>query len=81
MKHILLVGGSTGIGKALAEELLQKGYKVTMASRNRPDIDHSHFNHLSFDVLTSDASDLLIRAERLLWARLASIQTAGRPSS
>ena len=58
MKHILLVGGSTGIGKALAEELLQKGHKVTMASRNRPAIDHSQFNHLTFDVLTSDASEL-----------------------
>ena len=58
MKHILLVGGSTGIGKALAEELLHKGHKVTMASRNLPDLDHSHFNHLTFDVLTSDASEL-----------------------
>jgi len=58
MKHILLLGGSTGIGKALAEELLQKGHKVTMASRNSPDIDHSHFKHLTFDVLTSDASEL-----------------------
>ena len=58
MKHVLLVGGSTGIGKALTEELLHKGHRVTMASRNRPDIDHSHFSHLSFDVLTSDASEL-----------------------
>jgi 3-oxoacyl-[acyl-carrier protein] reductase len=58
MKHILLIGGSTGIGKALAEELLQKGHKVTMASRNSLDIDHSYFKHLTFDVLTSDASEL-----------------------
>lgn len=33
-KHYLIVGGSTGIGKALTENLIAQGYHVTVASRS-----------------------------------------------
>lgn len=33
-KHYLIVGGSTGIGKALTENLTAQGHHVTVASRN-----------------------------------------------
>lgn len=50
MKRILIVGGSSGIGKALLQEKLKNSI-VYNISRNPPDISHSNFNHYSVDIL------------------------------
>lgn len=54
-KNILLIGGSTGIGKSIADKL-KKDHQVFMASRNDPEDDQIH--HLAFDVLKDDTSSL-----------------------
>lgn len=50
MKRILIVGGSSGIGKALLQEKLKNSI-VYNISRNPPDISHSNLNHYSVDIL------------------------------
>lgn len=37
-RHILLTGGSRGIGAALVRDLLAEGYRVSTCSRNRTDL-------------------------------------------
>ena len=51
MKNILLIGGSYGIGQAIAEEL-QFECKVYIASRTNETISDLHIVHLSFDATT-----------------------------
>lgn len=51
MKNILLIGGSYGIGQAIAEEL-QFECKVYIASRTNETISDLHIVHLPFDVTT-----------------------------
>ena len=38
-KHILIIGGNSGIGKELKEILVNEGYKVTSASRSEGGLD------------------------------------------
>lgn len=45
-KNILIIGASSGIGYALAKELLQLGANVYSASRQQPDLS---VNHTMFD--------------------------------
>jgi NAD(P)-dependent dehydrogenase (short-subunit alcohol dehydrogenase family) len=47
-KNVVMIGGSYGIGKALATLLLQQGAEVYILSRSAPEIG----NHLPFDVST-----------------------------
>lgn len=56
-KNILLIGGSTGIGRKLAEKLAEK-HNVFIASRNAADLGESGIKHLKFDVLKDDISEL-----------------------
>jgi 3-oxoacyl-[acyl-carrier protein] reductase len=51
MKNILLIGGSYGIGLALAKEL-QFENKVYIASRTKENIEEMHVTHIPFDALT-----------------------------
>jgi NAD(P)-dependent dehydrogenase (short-subunit alcohol dehydrogenase family) len=51
MKNILLIGGSYGIGQAIAEEL-QFECKVYIASRTNETISDLHIVHIPFDVTT-----------------------------
>lgn len=65
MKHVLMTGGSSGIGKALRETLLQMGYKVTNISRRDGEIlcDLSDTKTLECEVkkwLQSNEVDVLI---------------------
>lgn len=54
-KNILLIGGSTGIGKNLAEKL-KADHNIFIASRNEVNLDG--VTHLKFDVLEDDISEL-----------------------
>lgn len=55
-KNILLIGGSTGIGRELAEKL-DGDHSVIVASRNKEGLPSS-IQHLEFDVLKDDISGL-----------------------
>ena len=56
MKNILLIGGSYGIGLAIAKEL-QFENKVFIASRTNEDIADLHVTHIPFDA-TKDTLDI-----------------------
>ncbi len=51
MKNILLIGGSYGIGFAIAQEL-QAGNNVYVASRTNENLSELNVNYIPFDVLT-----------------------------
>lgn len=55
-KNILLIGGSTGIGKEIAERLSDKA-NVIVASRNEIETDKD-IKHLKFDALEDDIKEL-----------------------
>ncbi len=59
MKNILLIGGSYGIGLAIAKEL-QYENKVFIASRTNENISDMHVTHIPFDATTDtlDTSQL-----------------------
>ena len=56
MKNILLIGGSYGIGAAIATQL-KDTHKVYIASRTQENIPHG-VTHLDFDVLSNDVTSL-----------------------
>ena len=49
-KNILITGCSSGLGLALTNYYLQKGFKVYGISRNKPEIQNQNFIHISFDL-------------------------------
>jgi 3-oxoacyl-[acyl-carrier protein] reductase len=51
MKNILLIGGSYGIGLAIAKEL-QEGNNVFVASRTNEEIAEMNITHIPFDATT-----------------------------
>lgn len=55
MKHIVLIGGSYGIGRSLSTMLLAAGHKVTICSRSADDIP-SGAHHLTYDVSDEEAT-------------------------
>lgn len=57
MKNILLIGGSYGIGLAIAKEL-QSDNKVFVASRTNENISELNVTHIPFDA-TTDSIDVL----------------------
>ena len=58
MKSYLLVGGSKGIGMALAQILLQQGHSVHMVSRSNEQVDLSVVHHIKGDILGIEEVDL-----------------------
>ncbi len=69
MKNVLITGVSTGIGRATAEDLLQRGYRVFGSVRKPADADRlaselsSAFTPLLFDV--TDEAAIGVAAEQL----------------
>lgn len=55
-KNILLIGGSTGIGRELAEKLAND-HSVIVASRTKGELS-GKIRHIQFDVLKDDISNL-----------------------
>ena len=49
-KNILITGCSSGLGLALSNYYLEKGFKVYGISRNKPEIQNQNFIHISFDL-------------------------------
>lgn len=59
MKNILLIGGSYGIGLALAKELENKN-NVFVASRTAEGLQGLNVTHIPFDALTDDLNTALL---------------------
>lgn len=55
-KNILLIGGSYGIGKAIAETLAKNNH-VIVASRNAVGFDSESIKHITFDATKDDISE------------------------
>jgi 3-oxoacyl-[acyl-carrier protein] reductase len=53
MKNILIIGGSYGIGNAIAK-VLSPNNNVYVASRTNEGLQNLNVNHIPFDVLTDD---------------------------
>ncbi len=64
MKKALITGTSRGIGKAIAEKLLDRGWEVTGISRSDPTIAHSRYSHDSIDL--NNLNDLPQKFKALL---------------
>jgi NAD(P)-dependent dehydrogenase (short-subunit alcohol dehydrogenase family) len=57
--HVVVVGGSKGLGKAVAERFVERGYAVTVISRNRPSSE-TRLNHVAADLETMSSSDAVV---------------------
>jgi NADP-dependent 3-hydroxy acid dehydrogenase YdfG len=56
MKHVLITGGSEGIGKVAAGKLIEAGYKVTILSHNETKLKATA-KELGCDYVVADVSD------------------------
>lgn len=64
-KNILIIGGTSGIGKSLLEDLLKTEAKVYVASRKEPDAEFADsVEYISLDVLNMD-NELDVLPEKL----------------
>jgi len=57
MRHILIIGGTKGIGKAIID-LLIKENNITCMSRNVSDYNHENYNHIQLDATLDNFPDL-----------------------
>ena len=57
MKTLIIVGGSKGIGKAIAQRLLPTHYIINI-SRTAPEYAHENLTHYSCDILTDDLPEI-----------------------
>jgi len=77
----LVTGARTGIGRHLAEHLIQRGYLVVGCSRERADWDAEGFTHVRADVTDETQVGALVREIRKKHGRLdAVINNAGAAS-
>jgi 3-oxoacyl-[acyl-carrier protein] reductase len=60
-----VTGGSTGIGRAICEDLLAQGYEVVSLARRRCDLDHPRLHSIEVDLAdrkaTAEAAAQLVR--------------------
>lgn len=61
-KNILIVGGSSGVGKELAEHYVSEGHTVCITGRKNPDLPGAQFHFLA---ITDQAGDLIRDIDRL----------------
>jgi len=67
MKNILIIGASSGIGKALASKLIKEGdSNLYLASRNQPDLE-GDFNFQSINVQEDFELDLPEKLDGLIY--------------
>ena len=57
MKTIIIIGGSKGIGKAIAQRLLPT-HNIINISRTAPEYTHDNLTHYSCDILTDDLPEI-----------------------
>ena len=49
-KNILIVGGTSGIGQAIVNHLIEQGASIYMASRQEPTVDSDQITYIPLDV-------------------------------
>jgi len=55
MKNYLIIGGSSGIGKALTEKLAKEGHQVFATfNQHKPQVERSNITYASLDVLEDE---------------------------
>jgi len=59
----LVTGTSTGIGAAVARELLERGWQVVGIARRSPQFEAPHYRHLSLDLADVPAASAAIERE------------------
>ncbi|MEO1513693.1 MAG: SDR family oxidoreductase [Bacteroidota bacterium] len=57
-KNIVVFGGSSGIGLSLVQQLLDKGYNLSVVSRTGDNLASLGVQHIAADVLTDDLKGL-----------------------
>lgn len=57
MKTLVVIGGSTGIGKAIVETHINT-HKVINVSRSAPKMSHGNLTHYSCDILVDDLPEI-----------------------
>ncbi len=62
MKTVLITGTRKGIGKALAERYLERGWRVGGCSRGEASIEHPNYRHFSLDVADEKGVVAMVRA-------------------
>ena len=58
--HVVVVGGSKGLGKVVSNRFIKQGYAVTVISRNAPK-SHAQWNHVEADLETSGSNETVIQ--------------------
>ncbi|MGB0289767.1 MAG: SDR family NAD(P)-dependent oxidoreductase [Opitutales bacterium] len=77
-KLALITGTRKGIGRALAEHLLKKGWLVAGCSRQKTDIQSANYHHYTLDVADEAAVVAMIRSiKREIGPIYALINNAG----
>ncbi len=77
-KLALITGTSKGIGRAIAEHLLEKGWLVAGCSRRKTDIQSKNYHHFTLDVADEAAVVAMIRSiKREIGPIYALINNAG----
>ena len=56
MRHILIIGGTKGIGKAIVEQLVNENIVICM-SRNSTEFSHNNYTHTTFDSTVDELPD------------------------
>ena len=58
--HVVVVGGSKGLGKAVSSRFAEQGYAVTVISRNPP-AAQARLNHVAADLETMTSSEAVVQ--------------------
>jgi NAD(P)-dependent dehydrogenase (short-subunit alcohol dehydrogenase family) len=58
--HVVVVGGSKGLGKAVSKRFAEQGYIVTVISRNPPQ-GETHLKHVAANLETLTSGDAIVQ--------------------
>ena len=72
-KYVLITGTSSGIGKAVALRLLDRGFDVFGCDRQPASIEHPHFYGITMDVTSEEAVQAAFISVSRMTDRLAAV--------
>jgi NAD(P)-dependent dehydrogenase (short-subunit alcohol dehydrogenase family) len=55
MSHVVIVGGSRGLGKELALNFMQHNFQVTVLSRTHPDIENVNYVPIDLELISQES--------------------------